>query len=199
MQCGRGCALCCHGLFDISVPDALVVARAFDTLGKEARRAVLDCASEIHQMIRNEAPDLSPPFLLDQINEQRIDQIVDRVPNARCPFLGTQNECLIYQDRPLACRLEGTPMVDIRDGLFGDWCELNFTGGVPQEALRDLERDYVEVQQCEDDLTESLTQRFLRKKLRRATIFIPSLIVEFENYWRKLLQRAEPWRWSRKG
>ncbi len=150
-------------------------------------------------MIRNEAPDLSPPFLLDQINEQHIDQIVDRVPNARCPFLGTQNECLIYQDRPLACRREGTPMVDIRDGLFGDWCELNFTGGVPQEALRDLERDYIEVQQCEDDLTESLTQRFLRKKLRRATIFIPSLIVEFENYWRKLLQRAEPWRWSRKG
>ena len=32
MLCGRGCALCCHGLFDISLPDALLVAEAFAAL-----------------------------------------------------------------------------------------------------------------------------------------------------------------------
>ncbi len=34
------------------------------------------------------------------------------------------------------------------------------------------------MQQFEDDLMESLTERFLGKKLRRATIFIPSLVVD---------------------
>lgn len=179
LQCGRGCALCCYGLFDISFPDALMVADALDILGKDARQAVTDRAAEIQQIIRNEAPDLSPPFLLDQLSEQRLDQIVDRARSPRCPLLGMENECLIYPDRLLACRLEGVPMVDTRDGLFGDWCELNFTGGLPQEAVRDFERDYHEMQQAEDGLTESLTQCFLGRKLRRATVFIPSLIVEF--------------------
>ncbi len=39
----------------------------------------------------------------------------------------------IYE-RPMACRLEGVPMVDTRHGLLGDWCDLNFTGGVPEDA-----------------------------------------------------------------
>ena len=29
-----------------------------------------------------------------------------------------------------------------RDGLFGDWCELNFKGGIPEGAARDLQLDY---------------------------------------------------------
>jgi len=37
----------------------------------------------------------------------------------RCPLLGSHDECLVYECRPLACRLEGAPMVDSRDGPFG--------------------------------------------------------------------------------
>jgi len=37
MQCRRGCALCCHGLFDISLPDALLVTEGMMALPDRAR------------------------------------------------------------------------------------------------------------------------------------------------------------------
>jgi len=33
-------------------------------------------------------------------------------------------------------------MVDVRDGLSGDWCELNFTQGIPKAAVADLQQNY---------------------------------------------------------
>ena len=37
---------------------------------------------------------------------------------------------------------EGIPMVDVHDGLFGVWCELNFSGGVKGAFEEDLRLDY---------------------------------------------------------
>jgi len=177
-------------LFDVSFPDALMVAEGLSTLPDDTRAALTACAAAIQQTIHREAPELKSPFLLSEISEECIDRIVACMGSQRCPFLDEQNECLIYQYRPLACRLEGAPMVDAQDGLFGDWCELNFTAGVPAEAMKDLERDYYQIQDAEENLTESLTRTLLGRKLSCATVFIPSLIVEFESYWKKLLREA---------
>lgn len=32
-------------------------------------------------------------------------------------------------------------MVDIHQGLFGDWCELNFKGVIPEGAAVDFQQD----------------------------------------------------------
>src|SRR5262245_27802134 len=63
MQCGRGCALCCHGLFDISVPDALEVMEGFSRLPDETRAQVAARSAEVQAAIRKIAPDLERPFL----------------------------------------------------------------------------------------------------------------------------------------
>lgn len=191
MQCGRRCSLCCYGLFDISFPDALIVAEGLSRLPAETRAAVRARAAETQPLIQCEAPELRAPYLLSEISEERIDRIVDRLRSPSCPFLGDQNECLIHEHRPLACRLEGAPMVDVQDGLFGDWFELTFTEGVPPEAIRDLERDYYQMQDDEENLTEALTQTLLDNKLNRAPVFIPSLVVEFESFWKRLLRKTD--------
>ena len=184
MQCGRGCALCCHGLFDISLPDAVRVAEAFGRLPGEVRTSVEGRAAEIQSVIEWEAPELRSPCLLNVVPEERIDRIVENAGSPRCPFLGEHAECLIYDNRPMACRLEDVPMVDLQDGLFGDWCELNFTSGVSEQALRDLGRDYYGMQEVEEAATESLSKTLLGEKLSVATVFIPSLVVEFDRFWK---------------
>lgn len=45
MQCGRGCSLCCYGLFDISFPDALMVAEGLSRLPDDTRAALAACAA----------------------------------------------------------------------------------------------------------------------------------------------------------
>src|SRR5262245_25530447 len=184
MQCGRGCALCCHGLFDISLPDALEVMQGLSTLPDETRAQVAARSAQVQAVIAQAAPELERPFLLSGLTEERIDQVVEESGAPRCPFLGEENECLIYEHRPLACRLEGAPMVDTRDGLFGDWCELNFTNGVPSDAVENLCQDYYEIQEVEERCSESLSQARWGKRQSRLTTFIPSLVVEYETFWR---------------
>jgi len=191
MQCGKGCALCCHGLFDISLPDALRVAEGFSALGPAIRTQVALRATSVHERILAEAPELESPFFLHVLGEDRIDRVVDRVQSLPCPLLGSRNECLVYEYRPLACRIEGVPMVDAHDGLFGDWCELNFVRGIPPEALADLSRDYYEMQEIERSTSEGLSVSLLGKRWNDLTVFIPSLIVEFEGFWKKLLRKRK--------
>ncbi len=191
MQCGRGCALCCHGLFDISFADAFLLAEAFGRLESGQREAARARAVGIHTAISRTAPDLKAPYLLDRTPETLIDTIVLAADSPRCPLLGQNDECLVYRFRPLACRLEGLPMVDAKDGIFGDWCELNFRNGVPKEDLPFLARDYYALQAEEDTSTEVMADLLLGRRDRDITVFIPSVITEFELFWQGLLARLD--------
>jgi len=42
IQCGKGCTACCYGLFDISLADALEVARGFGNLPAPLRERDLE-------------------------------------------------------------------------------------------------------------------------------------------------------------
>src|SRR5215469_11239735 len=144
MQCGRGCTACCYGLFDITLADAVNVARGFEKLPGDVRRDVYSRAEEIHRGILSRIPNQTEPTLFTE-DDPLIDEIVDAANSPRCPLLGENGACRIYDHRPVACRLEGVPMVDTHGRLFGDWCELNFKEGIPEPALRDLQLDYAEI------------------------------------------------------
>ena len=191
MQCGRGCTLCCYGLFDVSFADALLLAGGLRTLEARQREHAKARAVSIHRTIDRAAPQLKAPFLLGSLPETLVDAVVLAADSPRCPLLGHNDECLVYQYRPLACRLEGLPMVDAKDGLFGDWCELNFRNGVPPEDLPYLARDYYALQAEEDTSTEVMADLLLGRRDRGLTVFIPSVITEFESFWQGLLARLE--------
>ncbi len=188
MQCGRGCVLCCRGLFDISFPDALLLAEGLNGLTPEALARAKADANNIQSGILKSAPDLKTPHFLNVLTEEQIDRIVEQADSPRCPLLGPDNQCTVYEHRPLACRLEGLPMVDVKDGPFGDWCELNFTNGVPSEAMNDLKHDYYEMQEVEQIATEILSDALLGEDRRDVTVFIVSIVADFEDYWRRVLK-----------
>jgi Fe-S-cluster containining protein len=147
MQCGKGCTACCHGLFDISMEDASKVLEGLQQLPREIQIRVREKADDINKDMRRCDPQLPHPLVLNQ-DDPRIDAIVDAANSPACPFLGDAGECLIYDYRPLACRLEGVPMIDIKTGPFGDWCELNFMNGIPAEARSMLALDYDALEQA---------------------------------------------------
>lgn len=184
MVCGRGCIQCCHGLFDISLPDAFRLAEGYGTLSEELQVAIANRASAIqHRICQNEV-ELKAPFFLHTLSQERIDWLIYRMPRIRCPLLDEQDSCLLYDYRPIACRLEGVPMVDTRDGLFGDWCELNFKEGVFPETARDLSLDYYEIQAIELEATGNLSEVLLASRQEEATVFVPSVIAAFGSFWK---------------
>jgi hypothetical protein len=77
-------------------------------------------------------------------------------------------------------------VVDIHEGLFGDWCELNFKQGVPDAALADLQQDYNRI----DEFQEGRSAAVARKAGlpdHRAVTLIPSVIAEYESFWKQLI------------
>jgi hypothetical protein len=120
-------------------------------------------------------------------DDPHIDRVVDVADNPPCPCLGDAGQCLIYEDRPVACRLEGVPMVDVSDGLFGDWCELNFKDGVSSEATADLARDYDEIGALQDARSAAAAHRAGLSDPNAVT-FIASVIAEYDRFWKKVIQ-----------
>jgi len=187
MQCKGGCAQCCQGLFDISLPDAMRAAHAFGMLPQEIKAGVIKASSEIQEKIALEGTELQHPFFLNKLSPDRIDQLAGSVHDVGCPLLDDNDRCLIYEDRPIACRLEGVPMVDLHDGVFGDWCELNFKQGVPSELAEDLRLDYYQLQEVEEEVTAHLSSLLLGNRQKEVTVFLPSVIASFDTFWIKYI------------
>ena len=140
--CGLGCSACCRGLFDISLLDAWVLRRGFDGLSEEVRSAVLSRAKERIGRIREEWPEFALPFILNRRPEEEWDQVDDEAP---CVLLNADGLCLVYEHRPLTCRLHGLPQVDISGEVMDEeWCSMNFPGHDPL-ALTELRGAFAEL------------------------------------------------------
>jgi hypothetical protein len=72
--------------------------------------------------------------------------------------------------------------VDVHDGVFSDWCELNFTDGVPEEAKADLKQDYDAINRSEGIHSAAVARRAGIADFRSVT-FVPSVIAEFDSFW----------------
>lgn len=187
MQCAKGCIFCCCGLFDIPLADAFRVAVGFQKLSSPERQDVAGRARDLHTELLVEAPELEEPYFLDPVSEDRIDILTERFGDVRCSFLTADGDCLIYEYRPSACILEGVPMVDFQDGPFDDWCGLNFTGGLDREVEKDLRLDYYGIEATVRRVSEQLTESLPVLPRKETTVFVPSIVVAFDRFWRDLI------------
>lgn len=109
IPCRPGCAACCHGPFDISAADVLLLRAGVQSLPEEQRRAVRQRADALVTLIRKEEPGWDGGAIGD-IGEDRFDVLAEKLADEPCPCLDESGACLIYQHRPLVCRAMGLPM-----------------------------------------------------------------------------------------
>jgi Fe-S-cluster containining protein len=118
LQCGRGCSLCCYGLFEIGSADVPVIAEGLAKLHPARRKKIVARALEIVASSRH--PDLRTCSPIEK------EKFFDRTAETPCPNLDARGECMLYEHRPLVCRTFGLPLRN-GDDYLGDVCELNFT------------------------------------------------------------------------
>jgi len=126
LQCGRGCSLCCYGLFEIGSGDVPVIAEGLAKLHPMRRREIIRNAIRIVAESRH--PDLRNCSPIEK------EKFFDRTASVACPALSEKGECQIYDSRPLVCRTFGLPLRD-RERYIGDVCELNFNDATREEKL----------------------------------------------------------------
>lgn len=134
IACRNGCSECCRGLFDITLLDAFYLKRGFDRLPKPLKTEIVGAAYRRLELLSRVNADFTEPWLLNSIPEVEWDALMPEEDETPCLLLSENGGCLAYEYRPMTCRLNGIPLIDVSgEELFDEWCILNFTEADPRQ------------------------------------------------------------------
>lgn len=177
VACRNGCSACCRGLFDITLLDALYLKYGFERLPERLRRSILRDASARLDVLSRINPEFREPWLLNGMPEDEWEPLMPEDDETPCLLLSASGGCLVYDYRPMTCRLNGIPLIDVSgEELFDEWCTLNF---VQQEPRRfaDLRFGFTELFAQELLLFQECTRILTGRSIREADTIIPAAIV----------------------
>jgi Fe-S-cluster containining protein len=97
VRCKPGCVDCCYALFDLSLAEAFLLHREFRQRPRKVRREVLRRLEKYEKEWQKKAPEVITPFVLSTVK-------------IRCPLLDNNKRCVLYEVRPVTCRLYGIPV-----------------------------------------------------------------------------------------
>lgn len=121
IPCGPGCRDCCLGLFDITPLDRDLLLEGMAGLDRTGRDDIRSRASAILDGLRAAFPRLGDD--LAGWRTEEIDRLCTAAGPVPCPVLGSGGECRLYAHRPLLCRLQGLPLVDVSgEVLYAEAC-----------------------------------------------------------------------------
>lgn len=110
VTCHIRCCDCCHAIFGIFPIEAAYINHHFNKLERKIRRDVLRMAEKSEGEILKAKDKLKvfeddPKMKVFGLGKQRV----------RCPFLTDKKECVLYDKRPIICRIYGVPF-SLKDG-----------------------------------------------------------------------------------
>ncbi len=182
LSCRGGCSACCRALFDITLMDAWLLKEGFTRLKADVQAQVLErCQPRLSDLLER-WPGLKPPYLLNALPEEEWTATPedDQTP---CPLLDDKGFCLVYDSRPLVCRLHGLPNIDISGEDFeGTVCSLHEGNplSLPEHLLRWRFR---EVFAQEILLFEAFTRELTGTPYRELDTFIPlALLADYADF-----------------
>ena len=109
VTCHEGCSDCCHALFDLSLVEAVYLHETFVgafPIGPE-RSAVLERAGEADRLVHTIK---RKAFRASKQGTSEDDILADLAARrVRCPLLDGSDRCLLYNARPITCRVYGIP------------------------------------------------------------------------------------------
>lgn len=179
-SCRGGCSACCRGLFDITLLDAFLLKNAFSSLTPATREEVLQKCHPRLEELQKRWPGLHPPYLLNHLPDHEWTEMPedDETP---CPLLDADGFCLVYNSRPLTCRLHGLPNIDCSGEDFdGTTCTLHKGDplNLPDDILRWRFRD---VFQEEIDIFRKFTEQSTGTAISELDTFIPlALLADYD-------------------
>jgi len=180
IACVKGCSECCRSLFDITILDAALLKSSFAQLPETVRSRVERQAEERLKQIRTVWPEFSQPYTLNYRPEEDWQLLMREDDETPCLLLDDNGECLLYDFRPMTCRLHGLPLIDVSGEVMHDeWCSNNFPGIDPL-LLEGLRADFDRILRDEVALDRLFTKELLGRVVYECDTLIPTaLLIDF--------------------
>lgn len=108
VKCRPGCSDCCHAMFDLSLVEALYLNGKFNqAFGGQRRSDLLDRCGEADR----EAYRIKRDVFRKSREGAKAAEVMELIGKARvrCPLLDEEDRCVLYEHRPVTCRLYGVP------------------------------------------------------------------------------------------
>jgi len=120
VKCRVRCCDCCHAIFGVFPIEAAYINHHFNRLERKARRDVLRRAEKAEAEMLKAKDTLKvfeddPKMKVFGLGKQRV----------RCPLLQDSEECVLYEHRPIICRVYGVPYT-----LKKDKKEISYVCGI---------------------------------------------------------------------
>ncbi len=172
--CREKCSDCCYAIFDLTLVEALYLKHKFleKFSGKEKNdlieiadktdRVLTKLKREASKQVKSGADELE---VVGRMSQERV----------RCPLLGENNLCLMYEFRPITCRVYGIPISTA--GASHICGRTNFVQGKAYPTLN-MDKIYTQLQL----LSMELIQDIQSEKIRMHEMLIPvsmTLITDF--------------------
>lgn len=177
IHCSQGCSGCCRGLFDITLLDAWHLKEGFDRLSVAAQAAPLAQAHARLVQLSHTWPNFAPPYILNVRPDAQWTQLMPEEDETPCPLLASNGRCLVYDHRPLTCRLHGLPLIDTGGEILDDiWCTENFRARDPL-SLPELRGPFAELFHEEGRLARLFTNQLLGSTPSELDTLIPMALL----------------------
>ncbi|MBT3388328.1 MAG: YkgJ family cysteine cluster protein [Desulfobacula sp.] len=140
--CREKCSDCCYAIFDLTLIEALYLKDKFlkNFIGKEKNdlieiagktdRVLTKMKREAFKEIKKGSKELE---IVGKMSQERV----------RCPLLGEDNLCVMYENRPITCRVYGIPTSTA--GVSHICGRTNFIQGQPYPTLN-MDKIYTQLQ-----------------------------------------------------
>jgi Fe-S-cluster containining protein len=183
IACSQGCSDCCRGLFDITLLDACYLKSGFDRLPPAVKRRVRSRARVRLLELQGIWPDLTAPYLLNFHPEGEWDALMPDDDETPCVLLGDNGRCLVYDHRPMTCRLHGLPLIDVSGEVMHDeWCTLNFNTRDPL-GTEGLHGEFISLFRRELALFREYTGELLGERMNELDTLIPTaVLIDFRRH-----------------
>jgi Fe-S-cluster containining protein len=183
ITCGTGCSGCCRGLFDITLLDACHLKSGFDRLDATIRTAVLVKANERLVSLQAAWPEYEAPYILNYRPYEEWGELMPEDDETPCVLLGDDGACLVYDHRPMTCRLHGVPLIDLSGEIMDEaCCSLNFAG-VDPFAMDGLRWEFLRLFREELLLFRRFTEQIMGEPVSELDTFVPTaLLVDFTGF-----------------
>lgn len=146
--------------------------------------------------LRSSWPEISPPYVLTSLTEEELDRLMPEEDSTPCPLLGEDGLCLVYENRPMTCRLHGIPLIDNSGELFHDeWCTRNFKNENPLD-MNELRWEFRELFQIELSIFQEFTEVLLNQRINELdTLILLTPLIDFvgfnwKDWWLKTADNA---------
>lgn len=177
VNCNNGCTDCCFAVFDLTFIEALYLKNKFnEKFSGKIKHDIITEASDIDRQLYKLKRDL-----VKKADPDKADlEIIAHLSKARvkCPLF-SKDKCLMYEYRPIACRISGIPFSS--SGL-AHTCGLS--GFDPGKQYPTLNMDVVYKQLYK--ISEDLVKDIKSKHTKMGDILVPvsmAIITDFnEDY-----------------